>query len=81
MRQPTAVYSGAAGLVSVAQNVFDLFSSIENFTGDGAGILVGMPDSFLQHALMEEQNFRLPALGEFGIAAYSTLMVPDIRIS
>lgn len=33
-------------------------------TGDGAGILVGMPDAFLQNTLLEEQNIRLPALGE-----------------
>lgn len=32
--------------------------------GDGAGILVAMPDSFLHSVLSEEQGIQLPAFGE-----------------
>jgi len=39
----------------------------ESNTGDGAGILVGMPDGFLHQALMDEQNIRLPALDEYAV--------------
>eukprot|EP00198_Chlamydomonas_reinhardtii_P003746 XP_001693082.1 glutamate synthase, NADH-dependent [Chlamydomonas reinhardtii] len=34
-------------------------------TGDGAGILVGMPDGFFQAVLMEEQGLKLPPLGAY----------------
>ncbi|KAF8066383.1 Glutamate synthase [NADH] [Scenedesmus sp. PABB004] len=39
----------------------------EENTGDGAGILCAMPDSFLSSVLMDEQRFKLPPLGEYAV--------------
>ncbi|GLI65807.1 hypothetical protein VaNZ11_009430 [Volvox africanus] len=36
-------------------------------TGDGAGILVAMPDGFFQSILMEEQGLKLPPLGAYAV--------------
>ncbi|KXZ50144.1 hypothetical protein GPECTOR_17g780 [Gonium pectorale] len=36
-------------------------------TGDGAGILLGMPDGFFQAVLMEEQGLKLPPLGAYAV--------------
>ena len=36
----------------------------EENTGDGAGLLVGMPDAFLSHALTVEHGIKLPPAGE-----------------
>ncbi|KAG2492850.1 hypothetical protein HYH03_009004 [Edaphochlamys debaryana] len=36
-------------------------------TGDGAGILVGMPDGFFQAVLMEEQGIKLPPVGAYAV--------------
>ncbi|KAL6762553.1 hypothetical protein V8C86DRAFT_1824990 [Haematococcus lacustris] len=36
-------------------------------TGDGAGILVAMPDTFLSNTLLEEQGIRLPPAGEYAV--------------
>jgi hypothetical protein len=33
--------------------------------GDGAGILVAMPDGFLSSVMLEEQGVKLPPLGEW----------------
>jgi glutamate synthase (NADPH/NADH) len=35
----------------------------ETNTGDGAGILVAMPDTFLSSVLLEEQGVKLPPAG------------------
>lgn len=35
--------------------------------GDGAGILVAMPDSFLSSVLLDEQAVRLPPQGEYAV--------------
>lgn len=37
-------------------------------TGDGAGILLAMPDQFFSNVLMEELDVKLPALGEYAVA-------------
>lgn len=34
-------------------------------TGDGAGLLAAMPDTFFAHALEEEQGLRLPQQGDY----------------
>ena len=39
----------------------------EPSSGDGAGILTGMPDAFLRRALAEELGLKLPPLGEYGL--------------
>jgi len=39
----------------------------ETNTGDGAGILVAMPDSFLHSVLSEEQGIQLPAFGDYAV--------------
>ncbi|WIA23003.1 hypothetical protein OEZ85_001356 [Tetradesmus obliquus] len=39
----------------------------EENTGDGAGMLCAMPDSFFSSVLMDEQSFRLPPLGEYAV--------------
>nr|QKY14997.1 glutamate synthase 1 [NADH] chloroplastic isoform X1 (GOSHI) [Polytomella parva] len=39
----------------------------ESNTGDGAGILVAMPDTFLSRVLREEQHFNLPMLGDYAV--------------
>ncbi|GFR49656.1 hypothetical protein Agub_g11798 [Astrephomene gubernaculifera] len=36
-------------------------------TGDGAGILVAMPDGFFQSVLMEEQGLKLPPAGAYAV--------------
>lgn len=35
--------------------------------GDGAGMLCAMPDSFFSSILMDEQNFKLPPLGDYAV--------------
>eukprot|EP00775_Hariotina_reticulata_P011474 gene11474-11618_t len=39
----------------------------EENTGDGAGMLCAMPDSFFSAVLMDEQSFRLPPLGDYAV--------------
>lgn len=39
----------------------------ETNTGDGAGILVAMPDGFLSNVMLEEQGIKLPPLGEYAV--------------
>lgn len=36
-------------------------------TGDGAGILAALPDTFFHHVLMEEQRIKLPPLGQYAV--------------
>ena len=40
----------------------------EEDTGDGAGILMAMPDQFLRAVCKEEHSVELPALGEYAVA-------------
>lgn len=40
-------------------------------TGDGAGMLCAMPDSFLSSVLMDEQSFKLPPLGDYAVGMVS----------
>jgi len=35
--------------------------------GDGAGMLVGMPDGFLRKVAMDELGLELPPKGEYGV--------------
>lgn len=37
-------------------------------TGDGAGVLVQMPDAFMRYAFAKEDNVSLPPRGQYGIA-------------
>lgn len=46
-------------------------------TGDGAGILVGMPDKFLRRICREDLGFDLPPKGQY--AAAMMFMPPDDR--
>ena len=39
----------------------------EKNTGDGAGILVGLPDGFLRKVAQSDLNIDLPASGEYGV--------------
>eukprot|EP00877_Chromochloris_zofingiensis_P004027 jgi/Chrzof1/13625/Cz08g04180.t1 len=39
----------------------------EENTGDGAGMLTAIPDTFFQHVLAEEQQFKLPPNGEYAV--------------
>jgi glutamate synthase domain-containing protein 1 len=41
--------------------------SVARLAGDGAGILVGMPDGFFQAVLMEEQGLKLPPQGAYAV--------------
>lgn len=52
-RSPRRTHRGACGC--------------EANTGDGAGILVAMPDDFLSSALIEEQGVKLPPLGQYAV--------------
>ncbi|MFM7119012.1 MAG: hypothetical protein ACKOZX_01955, partial [Gammaproteobacteria bacterium] len=39
----------------------------EQNTGDGAGILLGMPDAFLRRVARESLGVELPAAGAYGV--------------
>lgn len=41
-------------------------------TGDGAGMLCAMPDSFFSAVLMDEQSFKLPPLGDYAVGMVSS---------
>ena len=52
----------------------------EQNTGDGAGILVGLPDGFLRRVAKEEFHVDLPAKGLYaaGTVSYTHLTLPTI---
>ena len=44
-----------------------LLSADLAIAGDGAGILVAMPDNFLSSVMLEEQGLKLPPLGQYAV--------------
>ena len=56
------------GLIILERLVHRGGTGAEEDTGDGAGILMAMPDKFLRAICMEESNVELPSLGEYAVA-------------
>lgn len=56
------------GLIILERLVHRGGTGAEEDTGDGAGILMAMPDKFLRAVCDEEHNITLPPLGEYAVA-------------
>ncbi len=56
------------GLIILERLVHRGGTGAEEDTGDGAGILMAMPDKFLRSVCQEESNIVLPPLGEYAVA-------------
>ena len=51
----------------------------EKNTGDGAGVLLGLPDRFLRRAAAEELGVELPGRGRYGVGNVFLPTVPEER--